>query len=65
MAEGMPHNELLCRALEWILSEKALYPAKSWRTLLDSAGMRFNLTPRDDEALSGLLEEKKKEFHAL
>jgi hypothetical protein len=47
------------------LSEKALYPAKSWRSLLDNAGMRFNLTPRDDEALSGLLEEKKKELHAL
>jgi hypothetical protein len=65
MSEGMPHNELLRRALEWILSEKSLYPSKSWRILLDGAGMRFNLTPRDDEVLSGLLEEKKKELHAL
>jgi hypothetical protein len=65
MAEGMPHNELLRRALEWILSEKHVYPANSWGTLLDHAGMRFNLSPRDGEALRGLLEEKKKELHAL
>ncbi|MDR2825338.1 MAG: hypothetical protein LBV76_00915 [Deltaproteobacteria bacterium] len=65
MAEGMPHGELLCRALEWLLSEKSHCPDKSWRTLLDDAGMRFNLTPKDDQSLHNLLEEKKKEIHAL
>jgi|LQAB01.1.fsa_nt_gi hypothetical protein len=65
MAEGMPHSELLCRALEWVLSEKTVSPAKSWRILLDDAGMRFNLTPRDDQALSNLLAEKKKDAHVV
>jgi hypothetical protein len=65
MAEGMPHSELLRRALEWILSEKQGRPASSWGSLLDHAGMRFNLSPRDGEALRGILEEKKKELHAL
>lgn len=58
MAEGMPHEELVRRALEWILSRRAESGAKdaSLHKLLDEAGMRFNLTPKDAEALRRLLE---------
>lgn len=57
MTEGMPRNELVRRAFEWIMSERSLNPSKTLRALLDEAGMRFNLTPMDDQALSRLLDD--------
>ncbi|MDR2891669.1 MAG: hypothetical protein LBV80_01080 [Deltaproteobacteria bacterium] len=57
MTEGMPHDELLRRAMEWFLAERASSPERSLRSLLDEAGMRFNLTPNDDAALHNLLKD--------
>lgn len=57
MTEGMPHSELLRRALEWIMAERGIHPHKPLRALLDEAGMRFNLTPNDDLALHNLLKD--------
>lgn len=61
MAEGMPHSELVRRALEWMLGQRAEAPAKSadLYKLLDEAGMRFNLTPKDAEALRRLLDSEQ------
>lgn len=61
MAEGMPHNELVRRALEWILGRRAEAPTSNANLykLLDEAGMRFNLTPKDAEALRRLLDSEK------
>ena len=59
MTEGMPHSELLRRAMEWLLAERGRNPGRSLRSLLDEAGMRFNLTPKDDAALYNLLKADK------
>ena len=61
MAEGMPHSELVRRALEWILGRRAETPAKNTNLykLLDEAGMRFNLTPKDAESLRRLLDNER------
>ena len=59
MTEGMPRNELVRRAFEWILSERSLHPSGTLRALLDEAGMRFNLTPKDDLALNRLLQDER------
>lgn len=61
MTEGMPREELVRRALEWILSRRAegAPGSKSLHKLLDEAGMRFNLTPKDADALRRLLEDAR------
>ncbi|MDR1124498.1 MAG: hypothetical protein LBM64_00325 [Deltaproteobacteria bacterium] len=61
MAEGMPHGELVRRALEWILGQRAEGSLKtvSLYKLLDEAGMRFNLTPKDAGALERLLDSEQ------
>ncbi|MDL2306970.1 hypothetical protein LJC48_02930 [Desulfovibrio sp. OttesenSCG-928-C06] len=58
MTEGMPRNELVRRAFEWVVAERSFNPAKALRVLLDEAGMRFNLTPMDDMALARLLDNE-------
>ncbi len=55
----MPQSELVRRALEWIMSERAENPKKSPHSLVDEAGMRFNLTPAETQKLLQLLEDVK------
>lgn len=56
-------NLLFSQALEFVLRERDSFPSSSQEALLDEAGMRFNLSPRDVSELRNLLariaEEKK------
>ena len=57
----IPQSDLVRKAAEYIAEERARNPQKSLSTLLDEAGMRFNLTPLDSAALERIfIEENKK-----
>lgn len=47
-------TEKVRKAAEYIAEQRAQDPKKSLGTLLDEAGMRFNLTPLDAESLRRL-----------
>lgn len=51
MSTIMPQNELQRRAVQWILETRAEKPQKDLHSLIDEAGMRFNLSPQDAEML--------------
>lgn len=55
MATFMPQDELLRRALVYISARMEEKPEISLNTVLDDAGMRFNLGPSDCQALEKLL----------
>ena len=42
------------------MEERAEKPSRSLHELLDEAGMRFNLTPLDSEALTRILADDRK-----
>lgn len=50
----LPEGELVRRAAAWICSEKETRPEKKLCALLDEAGMRFNLSPKDQHMLAEL-----------
>ncbi|WP_374290662.1 hypothetical protein [Desulfovibrio desulfuricans] len=54
MTTIMPQGELVRKAAAYLAEQRALNPCKSLATLLDEAGMRFNLTPLDSAALERL-----------
>jgi hypothetical protein len=47
----VPQSELLRRAATWIETEKAAGRRRTLDELLDEAGMRFNLSPKDSSML--------------
>lgn len=51
MTTIMPSTELLRRAVSYIDEELREHPEMPLPTLIDQAGMRFNLSPLDSEAL--------------
>ena len=51
MATAIQHEELVRRALKYISERKQGCPDLSFDALLDEASLRFDLTPRDQEAL--------------
>lgn len=55
MGTIMPESELLRRAAAWVCGEKGANPEKSLHSLLDEAGMRFNLGPSDQQLLAELV----------
>ena len=55
------HGELVRRALEYVLDEPCGHPDAPLFSLLDEAGMRFNLTPLDAAKLARLFSEKGQE----
>lgn len=57
----VPESSALKKALIWASEARRDHPAKGLLALLDEAGMRFNLSPNDSDALLRLLttEEKK------
>ena len=61
MATVMQHEELIRRALAYILERRRDCPGADASELLDSAGARFNLSPLDQEALERLLSLKSDE----
>ena len=46
------HGELVRRALEYVQEERCRRPDAPLSSLLDEAGMRFNLTPLDARLFS-------------
>ncbi len=54
MSAIMPCGELVRRAASWICAELAARPHVSQTKLLDEAGMRFNLSPKECRMLSDL-----------
>ena len=58
MATVMPREELVRRALKHISERRQACPELSFDALLDEASLRFNLSPRDQEALERLYREQ-------
>lgn len=58
MATIVPQSDLVRKAAEFLAEERARNPQKSLSSLLDEAGMRFNLTPLDTEALERLFRQQ-------
>lgn len=56
----MPQSELVRKAIVYLNEEHKRDPRKSLSNLLDEAGMRFNLTPVDAEALEFLFRKEQK-----
>ena len=54
----LPEGENIRRAVQWITEELKAYPAVKITKLLDEAGMRYNLSPRESDTLFRLLTEK-------
>ncbi|MBQ4615572.1 MAG: hypothetical protein IJB29_02505 [Mailhella sp.] len=59
MSTVMQHEELVRRALKYISDRRQTCPDLSFDALLDEASMRFNLAPRDQEALERLFRAEK------
>ena len=51
MAVPLPEGEMLRRAVRWISEQRELVPRPSLAGLIDEAGKRFNLSPKDSEFL--------------
>jgi hypothetical protein len=47
----LPEGELLRRAVRWISEQRELVPRPSLAELIDKAGERFSLSPKDSEFL--------------
>lgn len=50
----MPQSELVRKAAAFLAEQRSQTPRKSLSSLLDEAGMRFNLTPREAAELERL-----------
>lgn len=53
----MPQSELVRKAAAYLAEKLSQNPDKSLGSLLDEAGMRFNLTPLDAAALERLFKK--------
>ncbi|MBQ9452232.1 MAG: hypothetical protein IJU65_02925 [Desulfovibrio sp.] len=52
-------SELVRKAAAYLTEQRTLRPDASLATLLDEAGMRFNLTPLDAAALERLFRKEQ------
>lgn len=59
MATVVSQSELVRKAAEYLAEQRNLRPQASISSLLDEAGMRFNLTPLDAAALERLFREEQ------
>ncbi|MFZ7125763.1 MAG: hypothetical protein ACOWWM_06360 [Desulfobacterales bacterium] len=51
MTTVMPQGELLRKAIQWYSDERKAHPEKSIAELVEGACVRYNLSPKDAEAL--------------
>ena len=51
MSSILPTGELVRKAAAFVAETRKAEPSRSLESILDEAGMRFNLTPLDSEAL--------------
>ncbi|MBQ9406971.1 MAG: hypothetical protein IJU37_09605 [Desulfovibrio sp.] len=59
MATIVSQSELVRKAAAYLAEQRTLRPEVSLSTLLDEAGMRFNLTPLDAAALERLFQNQQ------
>ncbi len=59
MTQLISHSELLQRAVVYISEKRKEFPDRPLAEILDQAGMQFNLTPLDTEALQRLFTADK------
>jgi len=52
MSTIQPQGEDLRKAVQWISDERQYNPARSPRSIIDEACLRFNLSPKDAEYLA-------------
>jgi hypothetical protein len=60
MSSILPSGELVRKAAAFVAATRKETPLRSLESILDEAGMRFNLTPLDGEALHRLFREQEK-----
>ncbi len=51
MSQLLPDGELVRRAAEYVAQERGAHGGRSLMDIVDEAGMRFNLSPLEAEAL--------------
>ncbi len=51
MSTIMPEGDGIKKAIRWIDQEKTEHSQKTLLVLLDEAGMKFNLSPKDSDFL--------------
>ena len=59
MKRTKSQSEALSRAFAWFREEREAHPERDTHSLMDEAGMRFNLNPLEAEQLIRLLHNKK------
>ena len=60
MTTVQPKGEDLRRAVKWISEAHREKPNRSYRSIIEDACLKFNLSPKDAEYLNQLLEHDKK-----
>ncbi|MEZ0576822.1 hypothetical protein [Halodesulfovibrio aestuarii] len=58
MTTIMPQSELVKKAVVYIYEQRKKYP-KNFNKLLDQAGMRFNLSPKEAEMLKDFFKQSE------
>ncbi len=58
MSQLIGHSELLKRAVIYVSETQSEQPERNLDSILDEAGMRFNLGPADSEALKRLFTQE-------
>jgi len=57
MSTPPPARDAVQKAAAFVMEARKADPGKNLHSILDEAGMRFNLTPLDSEALSELFRD--------
>ncbi len=55
MTTIVPRNEIVKRAVRWISEERVARPRENISTILDEAGLRFDLSPTEEAWLRQML----------
>lgn len=61
MSNTIPQSEQVRRAAAFVAADRKTYPDRCLHDILDEAGMRFNLTPLDAQALERLFGDEPAE----
>ncbi|MFH1155911.1 MAG: hypothetical protein V1793_19040 [Pseudomonadota bacterium] len=59
MGTIQPKGESMRKAVKWISEERREKPGKNIVSLVDEAGMRFNLSPEEAEFLLRFIKESR------
>ena len=57
MATVQPQGENLRKAVKWISEERQYRPDRKYRSIIEEACLKFNLSPMDAEYLNKLSEK--------